>query len=201
MAEISRVALFGKLNSVGYKAIESATVFCKLRGNPYVELVHWLHQILQLAGFGFAPGHPAFQPESGSRRQGFYRGAGSVAARGDLDLRSVRACGRGGERGWVYATLMFGDAQVRTGHLLVGMLKTSDLRNALLAISREFDKVKLDVLTERVQRYRRTVRRKPGCAPATALRSAAARRPARPARRWRRRRWASRKLCNAFRWI
>ena len=31
MAEISRVALFGKLNSVGYKAIESATVFCKLQ--------------------------------------------------------------------------------------------------------------------------------------------------------------------------
>ena len=38
MSEISRVALFGKLNSLGYKAIEGATVFCKLRGNPYVEL-------------------------------------------------------------------------------------------------------------------------------------------------------------------
>ncbi len=48
MTEISRVALFGKLNSLAYKAIEGATVFCKLRGNPYVELVHWLHQILQL---------------------------------------------------------------------------------------------------------------------------------------------------------
>ena len=48
MSEISRVKLFGKLNEVGYKAIEGATVFCKLRGNPYVELVHWLHQILQL---------------------------------------------------------------------------------------------------------------------------------------------------------
>jgi type VI secretion system protein VasG len=47
MGDISRVALFGKLNSVGYKAIEGATVFCKLRGNPYVEVVHWLHQILQ----------------------------------------------------------------------------------------------------------------------------------------------------------
>ena len=46
MAEISRTALFGKLNSLGYKSMESATVFCKLRGNPYVELVHWLHQIL-----------------------------------------------------------------------------------------------------------------------------------------------------------
>src|SRR5258707_1217227 len=48
MSDISRVALFGKLNSLGYKAVEGATVFCKLRGNPYVELVHWFHQILQL---------------------------------------------------------------------------------------------------------------------------------------------------------
>ena len=48
MAEISRTALFGKLNSLGYKSVESATVFCKLRGNPYVELIHWFHQILQL---------------------------------------------------------------------------------------------------------------------------------------------------------
>ena len=31
MTEISRVALFGKLNSLGYKTIESATVFCKMR--------------------------------------------------------------------------------------------------------------------------------------------------------------------------
>src|SRR3989442_16005019 len=48
MTEIGRAALFGKLNTVGYKAVESATVFCKMRGNPYVELVHWIHQILQL---------------------------------------------------------------------------------------------------------------------------------------------------------
>ena len=47
MSEISRSALFGKLNPLAYKAIEGATVFCKLRGNPYVELVHWLQQILQ----------------------------------------------------------------------------------------------------------------------------------------------------------
>src|SRR5713226_4007600 len=48
MAEIKRATLFGKLNSLGYKTIESATVFCKMRGNPYVETVHWLHQLLQL---------------------------------------------------------------------------------------------------------------------------------------------------------
>ena len=45
MTEISRANLFGKLNEVGYRSIESATKLCKLRGNPYVELVHWLDQI------------------------------------------------------------------------------------------------------------------------------------------------------------
>ena len=49
MSEISRVSLFGKLNGLAYQAIDSATTFCKLRGNPYVELVHWFHQILQLS--------------------------------------------------------------------------------------------------------------------------------------------------------
>ena len=47
MTEINRTALFGKLNPIAYRSIEGATVFCKLRGNPYVELVHWLHQIVQ----------------------------------------------------------------------------------------------------------------------------------------------------------
>ena len=47
MTEISRAKLFGKLNPIAYKSIEGATVFCKLRGNPYVELVHWIAQILQ----------------------------------------------------------------------------------------------------------------------------------------------------------
>ena len=36
MTEISRSALFGKLNRLAYQAIDSATAFCKLRGNPSV---------------------------------------------------------------------------------------------------------------------------------------------------------------------
>ena len=47
MTEISRSALFGRLNPTALKAIETATGFCKMRGNPYVELVHWLHILLQ----------------------------------------------------------------------------------------------------------------------------------------------------------
>ncbi|MGB2682359.1 MAG: type VI secretion system ATPase TssH [Candidatus Competibacter sp.] len=148
MAEISRVALFGKLNSLGYKAIESATVFCKLRGNPYVELAHWLHQILQLQDsdihrivqhFNLNPSRVAKDFTEALDRMP--RGATSIS---DLSSHVDAAV----KEAWVYATLMYGDAQVRTGHLVVGMLKTPDLRNALSAISREFDKIKLDSLME-----------------------------------------------------
>ena len=149
MSEISRVALFGKLNSIGYRAIESATVFCKMRGNPYVEVVHWLHQVLQLQDSDLHRIIKQFNLDPARLAKDFTdaldrlpRGSTSIS---DLSSHVEEAV----ERGWVFATLMFGESQVRTGHLIVGMVKTAGLRNALLAISREFDKVKPDTLIER----------------------------------------------------
>ena len=48
MAHIDQSKLFGKLNAPCFKAFESAMVFCKLRQNPSIELIHWVHQVLQL---------------------------------------------------------------------------------------------------------------------------------------------------------
>src|SRR5688500_3643634 len=152
MSEISRSALFGKLNSLAYKAIEGATVFCKLRGNPYVELVHWLQQIMHtpdsdlhriLKHFEVDPSRLAKDVTEALDR--LPRGATSIS---DLSAHVENAV----ERGWVYATLMFGEPRVRTGHLVVGMLKTPSLRNALLAISRQFEAIKPDTLTDELAR-------------------------------------------------
>jgi len=149
MSEINRVALFGKLNELAYKGIESATVFCKMRGNPYVELVHWLNQILQLQDsdlhhiikqFNLDPAHLA--KDFVATLDKLPRGSTSIS---DLSSHVEEAV----ERGWVYSTLMFGDSQVRSAYLIIGILKTPGLRNALLAISKEFEKIKLDTLTER----------------------------------------------------
>src|SRR5512134_1046841 len=146
MPEISRAVLFGKLNPLAYKAIESATVFCKLRGNPYVELVHWLHQILQLQDsdlhriirrFELEPARLAHDLTQALDR--LPRGATSIS---DLSSHVEEAV----ERGWVFGTLMFGESHVRTGHLIYGILKTGGLRNILLSISREFSKVGVDAL-------------------------------------------------------
>ena len=55
---------------------------------------------------------------------------------------------QGVERGWVYSTLLFGDGVVRTGHLMIGLLKTPSLRNRLLGISKLFGQIKLEQLIE-----------------------------------------------------
>lgn len=153
MSEISRAALFGKLNSLAYKAIEAATVFCKLRGNPYVELAHWLHQLLQLPDsdlhrvvrqFEIEPARLARDLTDALDR--LPRGSSSIT---DLSSQVEDAV----ERGWVYGSLMFGQHQVRTGFLLIGMLKTPSLRNALLGLSGEFAKLKVDALSEQFERY------------------------------------------------
>ncbi len=148
MTEISRSALFGKLNSLAYKAIEGATVFCKLRGNPYVELVHWIQQILQTPDSDMHRIVRHFEVDSSRLAKDITealdrlpRGATSIS---DLSTHVENAV----ERGWVYATLMYGDTRVRTGHLMVGMIKTPSLRNALLAISKHFEAIKGDTLTE-----------------------------------------------------
>jgi type VI secretion system protein VasG len=148
MSEISRVALFGKLNSLGYKTIESATTFCKIRGNPYVEVVHWFHQILQQQDSDLHHVVGAFQIDPGRLAKNLTealdrlpRGATSIS---DLSSQLEEIV----ERGWVYGSLMFGDGHIRTGHLLIGALKTPALRNALLAMSPEFKKVGADRLTE-----------------------------------------------------
>ena len=148
MAEISRVKLFGKLNRVCYKAIEGATVFCKLRGNPYVELVHWLNQLLQLQDSDLQRIIKQYNLDT-SRLAKDVTDALERLPRGSTAISDFSPhIEESVERGWVYGTLMFGESQVRTGHLVVGLIKTKSLRNELLGISKEFEKIKPDLLSD-----------------------------------------------------
>ncbi len=148
MSEISRVASFGKLNSLAYKAIEGATVFCKLRGNPYVELEHWLQQLLQTENTDLHRIVRHFELDA-ARLAADLTAALDRLSRGSTSISGISTnLDTVVERGWIYASLMFGESRIRTGHLVVGMLKTPSLRNALFSISRQFERIRPDVLTE-----------------------------------------------------
>src|SRR5678816_4810414 len=111
MAEISNAAMFGKLNSLAYKAIESATVFCKMRGNPYVELVHWVSQLVQAAGTDLEAIIRHYQLDVSTLARDITaaldrlpRGSTSIIDFSDHIEDSIK-------NGWLYGTLMFGQAQ------------------------------------------------------------------------------------------
>ncbi len=148
MAEIKRSTLFGKLNPLGYKSIESATIFCKMRGNPYVEVVHWIHQLLQVPDSDILRIIKHFNLDSS-------RVAADIVATLDRLPRGATAISDFSpmieaalQQAYLYANLLYGEPQVRTGHLVVAFLRTDSLRNVFLGLSREFSKIKGEQLSD-----------------------------------------------------
>src|SRR2546428_12715045 len=148
MAGISRATLLGKLNPLMFKAAEGAVTFCKLRGNPHVDLTHWLFQIVNLPDSDLHRILRHFEVDTARLVRDFQtmlerlpRGASTIEDFAEHLPYAVK-------EGWMYATLLFGESQVRSGYLLVGLLKNERLRDVLTRISREFDKVKVEALTE-----------------------------------------------------
>ncbi len=148
MADFKRTTLFGKLNSLAFKAADTAMTFCKMRGNPSFELVHWLHAIVQqpqsdmailLKHYGADPSR--LSSDFTTALDKLPRGASGIS---DFSIYFDEVI----KQAWTYATLLYGESQVRTGHLLLAMMKTATLQSILLQISREFSKVKADDLTE-----------------------------------------------------
>jgi len=148
MSEIKRSTLFGKLNPLAYKGLESATVFCKMRGNPYIELGHWIHQLIQAPENDMGRILRHFNCDSA-------RVAADVVSALDKLPRGATAINDFSphleetvERSWVYSSLLFGERQIRTGHLVVGLVKTPGLRNVFLSLSKEFSKIKPEALAD-----------------------------------------------------
>ena len=139
--DISRQTLFGKLNTTLFRSIESATTFCKLRGNPYVELVHWLHQLVQANDGDIVRIMRYFDLNFSQVEQDISQnllllpsGASSIS---DFSHHIDQVV----ERAWVYTTLTFNDYKIRGAWLLAALILTTELRRVLIDISSSFAKI------------------------------------------------------------
>jgi type VI secretion system protein VasG len=146
VTDISRSALFGRLNPTSLKAIETATGLCRMRGNPYVELAHWIQILIQDSRNDIAAIRSFFNLDDSrlaadvlSALDRLPRGATAVS---DFAPQIEEAIGKG----WLYASLLFGAERVRSGHLLFALLKTPGLAGMLHSVSGEWRKVSADVL-------------------------------------------------------
>ncbi|MDB5656064.1 MAG: clpB, partial [Tardiphaga sp.] len=147
MTDISLEAVAGKLNRVAYEAFFKALRQAKGAGNRNVELAHWLSHILQSEQTDIGLTTDYYKLESATvltdvaaALKGFRQNETEMPAVSNTVMDLL-------DRGWHYATLFFGETQIRTGHILVGALQSRELRRAFTDLSAEFGKISIDTLT------------------------------------------------------
>ncbi len=148
MATIQRTALFGKLNPVIFKAAESASVFCKLRNNPTIEMAHWIHQLLQLENTDLRKILAYFDINNAKLAEDVINFMDNLPV-GTRNLMNFSGDFEETiERAWVQSSLAFNQTQIRSGYLIIGMLSDRNLKNILFSISQEFSKISDEQLSD-----------------------------------------------------
>ncbi|WP_323718659.1 type VI secretion system ATPase TssH [Paracoccus aminovorans] len=131
MTAITIEKFAGKMNRLGYEAFLQAMRQARGDGNRNVELSHWLfHAVSQqdgdisvtLRGLGLDRGR--MLKDLGRAMDGLQK---NVTETPGISERLAD----GLNHAWTYATLFFGEAQIRTGHLLVALLNDPVLRREI----------------------------------------------------------------------
>jgi type VI secretion system protein VasG len=138
----------GKFNPLVHDAMIEATSFCASRRNPYVELEHLFEVLLRNAGsdlmriadhYGIDAARLAADLTHALER--LPRGRTSEPVPSTPLIDAIDAA-------WSHATLVCHDAQVRSGYLLIALLDKFQKRMVLLAMSKQFERIKLDNLRD-----------------------------------------------------
>ncbi|BCM17247.1 ATP-dependent Clp protease ATP-binding subunit [Mesorhizobium sp. J8] len=136
-----RKELVAKLNATGVRAFKAAADTAKLRGNPYVELAHFIQQLVLsersdvqmiVADAGLDVSRLTADMTRAIDKLPY--GATSVEEFSDHIFHAI-------QEGWNLATLEFGVEEVRSAHILLACLKTPALEGLVSKISAEFDKI------------------------------------------------------------
>ena len=138
MADISLETVTGKLNRLGYDAFMRALRHAKKAGNRNVEMAHWLLHIITNDRSDVSLTLDHYKLERAKILKdltdivdGFRKNETEMPG---IATQITDAL----DRGWHYATLFFGETQIRTGHVLVATLKSPELRRSINQLSKQF---------------------------------------------------------------
>lgn len=149
MSKLKRIQLFSKLDEKAYKSIESATILCKTRGNPYIELTHWVNQIFLSENTDWHEALRFFALDEGklskhmiAAMDALPRGASSISDFSNTIELVIKEA-------WMISSLVFKEGAIRTGHLLIAIKQTPEFARQLHDMSGEFVKINGDMLAEK----------------------------------------------------
>lgn len=140
-------ALIARLNPTVRGAMEGAAGLCMSRGQYEVEVEHLLAKLLEvencdlrriLRHFEVAP--ETLERELGKAIDGFKTGNQRTPALSALIPRLFEAA-------WGWASIEYGEARIRSGHVLVALLADAELRRLVAASARSLEKINLETLS------------------------------------------------------
>lgn len=141
--KISRRALFGKLNTSLFKAMESATAYAKLKNHGHVTLSHLLWQFWQIPGTDIRclVAHQKLDEAQIDTALRMTCEGRPVHPQGliDFDHELMQAI----EKAWLQASLVHGDRKVRSAWLLDALLADAPLKQTLLGMAPDLRKLSL----------------------------------------------------------
>ncbi|WP_207870046.1 type VI secretion system ATPase TssH [Pseudomonas sp. 51_B] len=139
-------SLFAKLNETSRTATESAAALCLSEHHYDVEVEHLLLQLLDNSDSDLAPilRHydvvaERLQAQLVTALGTFKKGNNRTPALSPHITRMI-------EQAWLLASIEYGVAQVRSGHLLQALLDDAELRRVVIASAPELEKINADDL-------------------------------------------------------
>lgn len=128
---VSRSSLYGKLAGSLFQSLESATTFCKLRSNPYVELIHWVHQLIQQPDNDIHYVLRHYRISTSDVEKSLLRQLDLLPAGASAISDFSHHIDLSIEKAWMLASIRYGDNKIRSGWLLLAWLTTPDLYRVL----------------------------------------------------------------------
>ena len=153
MTAITIEKFAGKMNRVGYDAFLSAMRQARGDGNRNVELCHLLFHAISNQNCDISLTLREAKLDRGQVLKDLDR-AMSVLQKNVTETPGIsERLADALNHAWTYASLFFGEAQIRSGHLLVALLNDSALRHTVLQYSPIFD----DLSPDHIGREARTM--------------------------------------------
>ncbi len=146
MTEISIEKFAGKMNRAGYDAFIQSMRHARGEKNRNVEMCHWLFYAISNKDSDIT----VTLKELGIDRGRILKDLGQAMDMLEKNITETPGISEGlsdtMNHAWTYATLFFGEVQIRTGHMLVAMLNDGNLKRELLLCSSLFREISVEQL-------------------------------------------------------
>ncbi len=146
MVHVDLRQLINRLDDSARQALESAVGLCVSRTNYHVEVEHWLLKLLEQSNTDFVALLAHFSVDHSRLVRDVTRAVDALKIGNSREPSLSPDLVQLSREAWLIASIDYGSASTRTGHLLCALVSDESLARLASNVSREFAKVLPDVL-------------------------------------------------------